>query len=259
MSVASYHEFWCHHHRGQVWYLLRPLYAIVVALFHWCDPLLLFWDWIHCLELLFLHTKPYWSDPEFCLFCFPTHEWCCIPPVRYSQTNCVHAKYNMIILVEIEPAECHSDPYWYSLSGGGDQILKVILGGLTVCAQTHLMRPEVPAQCFNMDFVPSKNISNDWGGGAQWIFHRSRAVVGRRAVWKWTLRSWTSTVETFETLGSWTRLRVNNFSFICFRLFNVRLWMHESLKLYWFGPVWYPSKVLKISPPQHTVWLSGSY
>ena len=155
MSVASYHEFWCHHHRGQVWYLLRPLYAIVVALFHWCDPLLLFWDWIHCLELLFLHTKPYWSDPEFCLFCFPTHEWCCIPPVRYSQTNCVHAKYNMIILVEIEPAECHSDPYWYSLSGGGDQILKVILGGLTVCAQTHLMRPEVPAQCFTMDFVPT--------------------------------------------------------------------------------------------------------
>ena len=109
------------------------------------------------------------------LFCFPTHEWCCIPPVPYSQTNCVHAKYNMIILVEIEPAECHSDPYWYSLSGGGDQILKVILVGLTVCAQTHLMRPEVPAQCFNMDFVPSKNISNDWGG-AQWTFHRSRAV-----------------------------------------------------------------------------------
>ena len=89
------------------------------------------------------------------LFCFPAHEWCCIPPVRYNQTNCVHPKYNMIILVEIEPAECHSDPYWYSLSGGGDQILKVTLGGLTVCAQTHLMRPEVPAQCFNMDFVPT--------------------------------------------------------------------------------------------------------
>jgi len=72
-----------------------------------------------------------------------------------KQTVYTHTKYKMIILVEIEPAECHSDPYWYSLSGGGDQILKVILGGLTVCAQTHLMRPEVPAQCFNMDFVPT--------------------------------------------------------------------------------------------------------
>jgi len=26
------------------------------------------------LELLFLHTKPYWSDPDFCLFCFPTEK-----------------------------------------------------------------------------------------------------------------------------------------------------------------------------------------
>ena len=37
----------------------------------------------------------------------------------------------------------------------------------------------------------------------------------------------------------------------------MRSWMHVSLKLYWFGPVWHPSKVLNISPPQHVA--PGSY
>jgi len=86
------------------------------------------------------------------------------PPVCCDPTFCVLTKYNMIIRVGIEATERHSDQHWCSLLGVGRPNCGCAPGWKTGSAQTPLTRLEVPPQCFNMDFEPSKNIPNNWEG-----------------------------------------------------------------------------------------------
>ena len=97
------------------------------------------------------------------------------PPVWCSLTFCVLTKYNMIMRVEIEATERHSDQHWYSLSVGARPNFEGAPGWRTGSTQTHLFRLEVPPQCFNMHYGPIKACPNH-REGAQWTCHYSRAV-----------------------------------------------------------------------------------
>ena len=115
-----------------------------------------------------------WSGPVFCPVARPMNE-ALFPPVWCSLTFCVLTKYNMIMRVEIEATERHSDQHWYSLSVGARPNFEGAPGWRTGSTQTHLIRLEVPRQCFNMHYGPNKACPNHREGG-QWTRHYSRAV-----------------------------------------------------------------------------------
>ena len=66
------------------WILMPPLWPSLIhfATFvcHRCCIISLMWsltsiwDWRRCLDLLFLHTKPYWSDPDVCSVSRPMND-----------------------------------------------------------------------------------------------------------------------------------------------------------------------------------------